>query len=190
MTDSLRGYWPEGREPADEIEREADAGPFCTEPGQDGWCDRRRHHEGDHLDHIFRGNTPWVRERWPNAADAPAPERAGREGDQALPAEGQGDMILSLCDKLMERRKTGVKRYGRPLQAFNGRDAIRDHVEELLDAAAYAEQIQTEHDTLVEALLTLRWLLRASEGPSPDAIRAALDLADKLALETRKETTP
>lgn len=47
---------------------------------------------------------------------------------------------------LDEREKVGIQRYGTPLQAFNGRDALRDLYEELLDACCYIKQTMVERD--------------------------------------------
>ena len=49
-----------------------------------------------------------------------------------------------LCDALTARADLGVARYGTPLLTHNGRDAIRDLREELLDAIMYATQAQLE----------------------------------------------
>jgi septal ring factor EnvC (AmiA/AmiB activator) len=91
--------------------------------------------------------------------DAP-PERAHREGDQALPKPGEGDILLTLAREipmaLLERRRVGIKRYSRPLQAFNGRSANRDLREELLDALAYSEQEAVERAKLEEDLAKAR----------------------------------
>jgi hypothetical protein len=45
-----------------------------------------------------------------------------------------------------ERKRVGIERYGTPLQAFNGRDALRDLYEELLDAVQYVRQLMYERD--------------------------------------------
>lgn len=50
------------------------------------------------------------------------------------------------CDDMQARKALGIKRYGQALQANNGRDALRDHYEELLDACAYARQLLYERD--------------------------------------------
>jgi hypothetical protein len=49
---------------------------------------------------------------------------------------------------LAERKRVGLERYGSLLQAGNGRDARRDLLEELADAAVYAKQLAEEdrHD--------------------------------------------
>ncbi len=44
------------------------------------------------------------------------------------------------AEMLAERKKIGVERYGQPLQAHNGRDALRDAREEALDLLVYLRQ--------------------------------------------------
>jgi hypothetical protein len=70
------------------------------------------------------------------------PERLGREGDsQAMPVPNDSAHIHDLvAADLAARKALGVRRYGTPLQAGNGRDALQDMYEELLDACVYAKQ--------------------------------------------------
>lgn len=49
---------------------------------------------------------------------------------------------------LMARKALGVERYGTPLQAHNGRDALRDAKEELADALVYLRQWLEENSEL------------------------------------------
>lgn len=77
-------------------------------------------------------------------------------GQQAAPKPGHGDMWASLLEQwrgiappriveLMEaRRQAGIERYGTVLQAHNGRDVVRDLVEETLDRLVYSEQFAQE----------------------------------------------
>lgn len=85
-----------------------------------------------------------------------------REGDQALPLPGTGPLmhdllvadlkrtfptssvLSALCADVKARQELGIQRYGRPLQAHNGRDALRDGYEEILDFLVYALQGITE----------------------------------------------
>jgi hypothetical protein len=53
------------------------------------------------------------------------------------------DMVI--CD-MISRDKVGQQQYGTRLQPYNGRDALRDLYEELLDAAVYARQMIYERD--------------------------------------------
>jgi hypothetical protein len=114
----------------------------------------------------------------------PAPERAGREGDQALPVDGVGPTIHEvLALRMLERGMLGQKRYGKPLQAFNGRDSFRDLEEELLDGLAYLEQARTELDAIVQALLVLRRMVEKHGSVrvlATEEQESALALAEKL----------
>jgi len=106
------------------------------------------------------------------------PERAGREGDQPLPFEGQGgDILGELIGRLEERRSVGLKRYGKPLQAFNGRDAARDLEDELLDGAAYARQVAAETHALELAVLALGRRVRGEDAEF-GSVEAALEVAE------------
>lgn len=85
-----------------------------------------------------------------------------RPGDQQLPEPGRGplmhDQVIAelrsvygdmpgtegACADLLARQQLGISRYGRPLQAHNGRNALRDAYEELLDFLVYARQAREE----------------------------------------------
>ena len=47
---------------------------------------------------------------------------------------------------LEERERVGIARYGTPLQPHNGRDALVDLYQELLDACCYVRQLIAERD--------------------------------------------
>ncbi len=49
-----------------------------------------------------------------------------------------------VAEDLAGRKAIGVARYGQPLQAHNGRDALRDAYEEALDLVVYLRQAQVE----------------------------------------------
>lgn len=89
-----------------------------------------------------------------------------REGDQQLPVEGRGPAIAELVGiDLMNRMQVGIQRYGRPLQAFNGRSAKRDLYEELLDACCYIRQDIEEEETRAREA-------GVADIPAPPPIRA------------------
>lgn len=48
---------------------------------------------------------------------------------------------------MKERNEIGTKKYGTPLQAFNGRDALVDLTQELMDALVYCKQMMVERDS-------------------------------------------
>ncbi len=76
------------------------------------------------------------------------PTQADREGDtQPLPTASNTPIMHRLVqDDLEDRLKIGVHRYGQPLQAFNGRNALRDAYEEVLDLAVYLRQAIFEQE--------------------------------------------
>lgn len=77
---------------------------------------------------------------WPHA------ERAGREGDsQPLPLPNDRPAIQDLViADILKRKELGIRRYGTPLQAGNGRNALLDAYEEALDLAVYLRQALEE----------------------------------------------
>lgn len=71
-----------------------------------------------------------------------------RPGDQPLPVPNDSLDVQSMVIADIERRReVGIERYGTPLQAHNGRDALRDAYEEALDLACYLRQVLAERDT-------------------------------------------
>lgn len=83
--------------------------------------------------------------------ERPEPPQEGlklREGDQQLPVrrEGVRDVQSQVISDIVKRREVGVKRYGTPLQPHNGRDALQDLYEELLDGVMYVKQYMLERD--------------------------------------------
>lgn len=83
-------------------------------------------------------------------SDAPVPSRAGREGDsQDLPTVNEFEDVQSAVIRDIEaRRLVGISRYGTALQPFNGRSALLDLYEELLDAAMYVKQKLIEEEAV------------------------------------------
>lgn len=105
------------------------------------------------------------------------PERAGREGDQPLPLEGRGEDILAeLAKRILARRATGVRRYGRPLTPFNGRDAHRDQEEEFIDGYVYLRQAALEAEDLELAVVALGRRVRGEDAEF-GSVEAALEVA-------------
>jgi hypothetical protein len=70
---------------------------------------------------------------------------------QPLP-QGKGPAIAPLvCADIMARNEMGVKKYGEALRANNGRDALVDLYQELLDGAQYIRQEIEERKTSTAA---------------------------------------
>lgn len=95
-------------------------------------------------------------------------ERAGPRR-QAAPVPGEGDVWAEVIadgerrqsipprvlDLMRERRQVGIDRYGVPLQRSNGRDGLRDLLEELLDAVAYSALCGRQFGILVDLISML-----------------------------------
>jgi len=65
--------------------------------------------------------------------------------DQPPPVPNDKPAIVDLViADMLERKRIGIERYGMPLQPFNGRDALIDWYQELLDAVMYARQMVEE----------------------------------------------
>lgn len=67
--------------------------------------------------------------------------------DQPAPAAADGPSMHDLvAADLADRKQLGLSRYGKLLQAGNGRDALVDLYQELLDAAVYVRQVIAERE--------------------------------------------
>ncbi|QDN94903.1 hypothetical protein FNV58_00820 (plasmid) [Streptomyces sp. RLB1-9] len=105
-----------------------------------------------------------------------------RDGDQPLPTEGQENVQDALIERIKERRALGIQRYGRPLQTFNGRNAVRDALEEALDLSTYLMQVEMEQKAVqarIRHALTLHvsglsGLCLTCKSAAPCATREAL----------------
>lgn len=64
--------------------------------------------------------------------------------DQQLPEAGEICVQDELAKALMERKQYGIRKYGRPLETNNGRDALKDAWEEALDLLSYLTQMRLE----------------------------------------------
>lgn len=73
--------------------------------------------------------------------------------DQALPVPNDTEAIHDLvAADLAERKSFGTRKYGTPLQAHNGRDALLDAYEEALDLCVYLKQAMVEREAEREAV--------------------------------------
>lgn len=68
-----------------------------------------------------------------------------REGDQPLPIVNNLPFVQdAVIADIEARKRVGIERYGTPLQAFNGRDALQDAYEEAIDLSMYLKQLIIE----------------------------------------------
>lgn len=70
----------------------------------------------------------------------------GNAWTQPPPQPSTGDIQKLVIDDMVKRREFGVAKYGTPLQANNGRDALADLYQELLDAVCYVRQMMEERN--------------------------------------------
>jgi hypothetical protein len=109
---------------------------------------------------------PWTGGLTDGQCDRLAEQLREREGEQPLPVPNDGPSMHDLAADdirrrhpggtapeigetvadLMARKQLGLERYSSLLQAGNGRDALRDLHEELLDALVYCRQWLEEND--------------------------------------------
>ena len=76
------------------------------------------------------------------------PTKPMREGDQPMPTPNDKAAVWPIVMADMQaRHELGIRRYGTPLQPFNGRDALRDAYEEALDLAVYLRTAIYERDS-------------------------------------------
>lgn len=89
--------------------------------------------------------------------------------DQPMPTRGAVDVTPIARDlflrMLLRREAKGIATYGTTLRSENGRDAVRDALEELIDAWQYLVQIGLERDALLGRV-------RAAEAERDEARRA------------------
>lgn len=77
--------------------------------------------------------------------------------EQPLPIPNDQESVHDrVAAAIMARKAVGIERYGIGLQPFNGRDALRDANEEILDLAAYFQQLIDEQSPVVP-LVNAAW---------------------------------
>lgn len=102
--------------------------------------------------------TPWDEDTGAVAAPAgPQPESTtSASAQQPMPIDGKESVTDWLVEQLREHTRRGIETYGKPLQTFNGRDALWDAFEEALDLCQYLAQALMERNYMAEALKNAR----------------------------------
>jgi len=74
---------------------------------------------------------------------------------QPPPKIGKDTVLFYVLDDLMRRAEKGKEHYGTLLQTDNGRDALQDAYEEILDAAMYLKQaiIERSYQRIIDERL-------------------------------------
>lgn len=76
------------------------------------------------------------------------------ERDQRLPKLGRLPVQEIMIQAIGERREYGIRKYGRPLETHNGRDALKDAWEEALDLFTYLTQVRLERGDVLPGMKT------------------------------------
>jgi hypothetical protein len=84
------------------------------------------------------------------------------EQPDPIPNDTPAIWDLVLAD-MKARDEYGRKKYGTPLQAFNGRNVLRDAKEEILDLIAYLEQEEVEREWINQELMKVYVRLAESQ---------------------------
>ena len=66
---------------------------------------------------------------------------------QDPPTQGKDRVLDAVIADWKKREAQGIKTYGRPLETFNGRDALWDAYEECLDLCLYLRQAIMERES-------------------------------------------
>ena len=75
-------------------------------------------------------------------------ERTDATKYEPNPIHTKGDVWEEVLEDMEARRNMGIDKYGTPLQAFNGRDALVDLYQELLDSVVYIKQKILENEEI------------------------------------------
>lgn len=101
--------------------------------------------------------------------------------EQPAPTTNDGTPIWELVIADMKwRDHLGRQRYGTPLQAHNGRDALEDLTQELLDAVVYTRQLKEEMKCLGNDLRRLLILLAGSSSQGQPVPANAVSLLESV----------
>lgn len=107
------------------------------------------------------------------------------ESDQPQPTPNERPFIIDLIEPMLppmlrplfrERAEVGRARYGTLLQAFNGRDALRDALDEFIDGPKYIRQAIEEESDPIEQLVL--WELLAHALQLAERVRSAMERRD------------
>lgn len=114
-------------------------------------------------------------------ADVRDPQR-----DQPLPRPGKLPVQAIMIGAIEERREYGIRKYGRPLETDNGRDALKDAWEEALDLFTYLTQARLERGDQLPGMDRLQEPEDPDEGKGVDR-RSLADALPRICLICRHE---
>jgi|GEM_PF-1778987 len=96
---------------------------------------------------------------------------------QPMPTQGRKPVLPEIIKDLYDRSDEGVRKYGTPLQADNGRDALLDAYQEGLDLVQYLKQVimERENPGIVYSWPETIYASRNSLGEQLDHILSEVD---------------
>jgi hypothetical protein len=78
-------------------------------------------------------------------------------GAEPMPVEGDQVIVDAVIADHRERAEFGKKKYGKYLQSNNGRNALVDLYQELMDGSLYVKQALVEYDDIRAMALKQLW---------------------------------
>lgn len=101
--------------------------------------------------------------------------------DQPTPEKNKSTPVWDLVIKdMQERDKLGRERYGTPLQAGNGRDALVDAYEEELDKTVYLKQFLMEREEETKILCQVYSIVSGKRPPGKEDIAKSAGLIKQI----------
>lgn len=111
-------------------------------------------------------------------------ERTGDNKPEPDPEANESRPIAELvAEDLIERMKAGTRKYGTPLQAHNGRLAMRDAYQELMDLVCYVKQHLVEEDSEYRPVIELLAELVVDYAPLDELQQRSADITPFVWLE-------
>ncbi|MHC5543502.1 hypothetical protein ACYOEI_35205 [Singulisphaera rosea] len=101
------------------------------------------------------------------------------EQDPPRPSDRPAVWPLVIRD-MTERDEGGRKKYGTPLQPFNGRDPIVDAYQEGLDQVVYLRQAIEERAEIVRRLKCVQQFMVVSDLPYPHRLAEASSMINRI----------
>lgn len=99
-----------------------------------------------------------------------------QETEQPMPTVGGQSVTDALIEHLKARQQKGIETYGRSLETFNGRRALRDAREEALDLAQYIQQAEMEREALDRVAVAVFHHIRSTENNTYWPLVSAMEL--------------
>jgi hypothetical protein len=91
----------------------------------------------------------------------------GHANGEPMPSIGKTIVVEAVIADHRERAEFGQKKYGRLLETHNGRNALVDAYQEVMDASLYFKQALMEYDDVQKMALKQLWKPGSENPPAP-----------------------